>query len=108
MQAAVYVLMTAMVAWSIQVTVIVDTDWGRMGGIGDVLSSAGQFVGIDWSLFPNLLAPAIEYIIDADYAEYVVETIQMAYLGALFGLLATVPLGWFASYNMTPSGSVSV
>ena len=47
--------------------------------------------------------PDIEYIIDVDYGKYVVETIQMAYLGALFGLLATVPLGWFASYNMTPS-----
>lgn len=47
--------------------------------------------------------PDIEYIMDADYMEYVVETIQMAYLGALFGLLATIPLGWFASFNMTPS-----
>ena len=47
--------------------------------------------------------PDIEYIMDADYMEYVVETIQMAYLGTLFGLLATIPLGWFASFNMTPS-----
>lgn len=27
----------------------------------------------------------------------------MAYLGALFGLLATIPLGWFSAFNMTPS-----
>jgi phosphonate transport system permease protein len=47
--------------------------------------------------------PDIEYIMDADYMESVFETIQMAYLGALFGLLVTVPLGWFAAFNMTPS-----
>lgn len=47
--------------------------------------------------------PDIEYIMDRDYMGYVVETIQMAYLGALFGLLMSIPLGWFGSFNMTPS-----
>jgi phosphonate transport system permease protein len=47
--------------------------------------------------------PDIEYIIDLDYAESIIETMQMAYLGALFGLLATIPLGWFSAFNMTPS-----
>ena len=27
----------------------------------------------------------------------------MAYLGALFGLAMSIPLGWFGAYNMTPS-----
>ena len=47
--------------------------------------------------------PDIEYIMDRDYMGYVVETIQMAYLGALFGLLMSIPLGWFGAFNMTPS-----
>ena len=47
--------------------------------------------------------PDIEYIMDREYLDYVVETIQMAYLGALFGIGLTLPLGWFAAYNMTPS-----
>jgi len=47
--------------------------------------------------------PDIEYIMDRDYMTYVVETIQMAYLGALFGLLISIPLGWFGAFNMTPS-----
>jgi len=47
--------------------------------------------------------PDIEYILDRDYMSYVLETIQMAYLGALFGLLMSIPLGWFSSFNMTPS-----
>ncbi len=63
---------------------------GMFGRMGDTLAN-------------RYYPPDIEYIMDVDYAEYVVETIQMAYLGALFGLLATIPLGWFASYNMTPS-----
>jgi phosphonate transport system permease protein len=47
--------------------------------------------------------PDVGYIMDRDYASYVVETVQMAYLGALFGLLMSIPLGWFGSFNMTPS-----
>lgn len=45
----------------------------------------------------------LDYILDLDYLSYVVQTIQMAFLGALFGLLLSIPLGWFGAYNMTPS-----
>lgn len=47
--------------------------------------------------------PAISYILDKSYLRYVVETIQMAYLGALFGLLLSIPISWFASFNVTPN-----
>lgn len=47
--------------------------------------------------------PDIDYVLAKDYLASVVDTIQMAYLGALFGMLLAVPLGWFGSYNMTPS-----
>ena len=67
-----------------------DRLFGMFGRMGDTLAN-------------RYYPPDIEYIQDADYFQYVVETIQMAYLGALFGILFTVPLGWFASYNMTPS-----
>ena len=39
--------------------------------------------------------PDIEYVLERGYLDYVVETIQMAYLGALFGLAMSIPLGWF-------------
>jgi phosphonate transport system permease protein len=45
----------------------------------------------------------MEYIMDWGYMTYVLQTIQMAFLGALFGLLLSVPLGWLGAYNMTPS-----
>lgn len=63
----------------------------------------GMFGRMGTTLANRYYPPDIEYIMDADYLEYVIETIQMAYLGALFGLLASIPLGWFSSYNMSPS-----
>lgn len=47
--------------------------------------------------------PDLDYIAEADYMGSVFETIQMAYLGALFGMIMAVPLGWFGAYNITPS-----
>ena len=47
--------------------------------------------------------PDIPYILDDRYLSYVVETIQMAFLGALFGLLLAAPIAWFASANMSPN-----
>jgi len=86
--------------WLIAFTVVVysieyldvplDRMLGMFGRMGEVLAD-------------RYYPPDIEYIMDLDYFGYVVETIQMAYLGALFGLIITVPIAWFASYNMTPS-----
>mgnify|MGYP002267095363 CR=1 FL=1 len=64
--------------------------FGILGRMGDVLAS--RYYPVD-----------IEYIMDRDYLGYVIETVQMAYLGALFGLMISVPLAWFGSYNLTPS-----
>lgn len=54
-------------------------------------------------LFANrYYPPDIPYVLDSEYLGYVIETIKMAYLGTLFGILLSIPLAWFASYNMTP------
>ena len=63
----------------------------------------GMLERMGYTLANRYYPPDIEYIMDLDYLEYVVETIQMAYLATLFGLLITLPLGWFGSYNLTPS-----
>ena len=47
--------------------------------------------------------PEIDYVMEPDYLSSVFDTIQMAYLGALFGLLIAIPLGWFAAFNVSPS-----
>ena len=82
-------ILIAMVLWSDKVTIIEDTDWERMGSIGQVLTSAGRFMGIDFSLVPNLLVPAIE-------------TFMISCLGTLLGVIICVPATWFGARNITP------
>ena len=63
----------------------------------------GMFGRVGDLLVDRYYPPDLEYIADRDYLGSVVETIQMAYLGALFGLLVAIPLGWFAAFNVSPS-----
>lgn len=63
---------------------------GIFGRIGDVISN-------------RYYPPDINYILDRTYFSYVIGTIQMAFLGAMIGILLSIPLAWFASWNMTPS-----
>jgi phosphonate transport system permease protein len=55
-------------------------------------------------LFANrYYPPDIPYVMDSEYLGSVLETVKMAYLGSLFGILFSIPLSWFASHNMTPN-----
>ena len=78
-----------LVAWSVQVTVIDDTDWERMGSLGEVMETAGQFIGLDFALFADLLHPTIE-------------TLMIACLGTLLGVIICIPAAWFGAMNITP------
>lgn len=86
---AVYLGLFALIAWSIQATVIEDTDWERIGSFSNVLDSISRFIGIDFSLIPSLLVPAIE-------------TFMIACLGTLLGLIICIPAIWFGALNVTP------
>ncbi len=66
---------------------------GMFGRIGNVIAD-------------RYYPPDIEYVSDPDYLASVFETIQMAYLGALFGMLLALPLGWFGAHNVSPSRQV--
>ena len=88
-QALLFLVALALVVWSIDVTIIEDTDWERMGSVSQVLEAAGQFVGVDWALFPDLLEPALE-------------TFMIACLGTLVGVLICIPVTWFGALNITP------
>lgn len=63
----------------------------------------GMFGRVGHLLADRYYPADIDYVLQPDYLSSVFDTIQMAYLGALFGMLLAVPLGWFGSYNMTPS-----
>lgn len=85
----IVIVLTLLVAWSVDVTVIQDTDWERMGSLAEVLKSAGRFVSVDWALFPKLVQPALE-------------TFMIACLGTLLGVIICVPAVWFGALNITP------
>ena len=84
------VCLLLLVAWSVDVTIIDDTDWERLGSLADVMRSVGRFVAVDWALIPQLLVPMLE-------------TFMMACLGTLLGCFISLPVAWFGAINVTPS-----
>jgi phosphonate transport system permease protein len=90
----IYLAMAAAAIWCLNDTVIADTDWERIGSVGAILSSIGEFVGIDWGLVPNLWQPALE-------------TIMVATLGTLLGVITCIPAIWFGAMNITPYAPVT-
>jgi phosphonate transport system permease protein len=85
----IYLAMLAVAVWCIKSTIVDDTDWERIGSLGSILESVGQFIGIDWGLIPNLWTPALE-------------TIMVATLGTLLGVITCIPAIWFGALNISP------
>ena len=85
----IYLVLFALVVWSVDVTIVEDTDWARMGSVESVLETAGRFIAIDFSLFPDLVGPAIE-------------TFMIACIGTLLGVIICIPAAWFGASNITP------
>ena len=85
----IFLILLIMVIWSVDVTIVEDTDWERMGSLSDVLSSAGRFIGVDFSLFPDLIVPSIE-------------TFMISILGTFVGVIICIPATWFGAKNITP------
>jgi len=81
--------LAALVLWSIEATIIADTDWQRIGSPAAILKSVGRFLTIDFGLIPQLLVPTLE-------------TFMMACLGTLLGLVISLPVAWFGALNATP------
>ena len=88
-RAGIYLLLFLFVIWSVQVTVIADTDWERMGSFGAVLDSVRRFIAVDLSLVPQLVKPTIE-------------TFMIACMGTLLGVVICIPVAWFGALNITP------
>ncbi|MEO8739133.1 MAG: phosphonate ABC transporter, permease protein PhnE [Casimicrobiaceae bacterium] len=65
-----------------------------------MLGRMGEMLGRRY--FP----PNVAHIMNAEYWHSVVETLQMSYLATVLGIALSIPLAWFASFNMTPSRRV--
>jgi phosphonate transport system permease protein len=88
-QLGFYLVLITLVLWSVQATVIDDTDWERIGSLADIGKSISHFIGIDFGLIPSLLGPTIE-------------TFMIACIGTLLGLVICIPAIWFGALNVTP------
>ncbi len=85
----IYALAGLIVIVSIQSTIIVDTDWDRIGSLAQIFKSVRRFVGIDTNLITQLFIPTVE-------------TFMMACLGTLLGVIVALPVIWFSAKNITP------
>lgn len=87
--------------------------WGLILGTVVFLGYSMSYLNIDMARILGLFGrvgdliakryypPDIAYVLQPDYLASVLETLQMAYLGGLFGILLAIPLAWFAAYNVT-------
>jgi phosphonate transport system permease protein len=88
-----YAVILVAVAWSIQAIVVKDTDWARIH-LSSLLDTLQRFAQPDWDVVSELLQPAIE-------------TVVMATLATLIGLLMSIPVAWLGAANITPLGKTS-
>jgi phosphonate transport system permease protein len=88
-----YAVILIAVVWSIEVIVVRDTDWSRIT-LASLLESAYRFTQFDVSVVPELWEPALE-------------TVVMATLATVLGLIMSIPVAWLGAANITPFGKTS-
>ena len=87
---AVYLVVAAVVAWSVEAIVVGDTDWSRISVAG-VAKAACRFIDFDLSILPSLWDATLE-------------TVLMATLATLLGALMAIPVAWLGAGNISPLG----
>ena len=88
-----YAVILIAVAWSIEVIVVQDTDWNRIR-LSSLLETAQRFAQLDIAVIPELWKPALE-------------TVVMATLATVLGLVMSIPVAWLGASNITPFGKSS-
>ena len=88
-----YAVILIAVAWSIEVIVVQDTDWSRIR-LSSLLETAQRFAQLDIAVIPELWKPALE-------------TVVMATLATVVGLVMSIPVAWLGASNITPFGKSS-
>jgi phosphonate transport system permease protein len=87
---AIYAAIAALVLWSVKAIVVGDTDWSRISAEG-VWKSAWRFIDFDASILLSLWEPALE-------------TVLMATLATLLGMVMAIPVAWLGAANISPLG----
>ena len=87
-------LFIAFAFWSIDVLKIpIERVLGMFGRLGDMIAN-------------RLLPPEMSFAAQPRVVASIIETIEMSILGATIGTIITMPLAWFAAWNVTPSRAI--
>jgi len=87
-------LFIAFAFWSIDVLKIpIERVLGMFGRLGNMIAN-------------RLLPPEMAFAAEPRVVDSIIETIEMSILGAVIGTLITMPLAWFAAWNVTPSRAI--
>ena len=78
-----------LIAWSIE---FLNIDLSRL---------LGAFPRLGEILATRYYPPDLDYVSDAGFLESVLRTLQMSLLGGFFGVVLSIPLAWFAAWNVT-------
>ncbi|MCX5832909.1 MAG: phosphonate ABC transporter, permease protein PhnE [Deltaproteobacteria bacterium] len=89
-----YFILFLLVLYSIKITVIEDTDWERIGGLGMVAKAMGRFLPPDLSVVKYLFKPTVE-------------TFMIACLGTMLAVVLSIPVIWLGAHNITPFFAVT-
>lgn len=87
-------LFMAFAFWTIDVLNIpIERVLGMFGRLGTMISE-------------RMLPPEMLFVTQTRVVDSIVETIEMSILAATIGTIITMPLAWFAAWNVTPSRAV--
>ena len=67
---------------------------------------SGMFGRIGTMVFNRMMPPDLDYALTGNVFYSIFETIEMSFLGTVFGVLLAVPVAWFGAWNVTPSRTI--
>ena len=67
---------------------------------------SGMFGRIGTMVFNRMMPPDFDYALTGNVFYSILETIEMSFLGTVYGVLLAVPVAWFGAWNVTPSRTI--
>ena len=67
---------------------------------------SGMFGRIGTMVFNRMMPPDLDYALTGNVFYSILETIEMSFLGTVYGVLLAVPVAWFGAWNVTPSRTI--
>ena len=67
---------------------------------------SGMFGRIGTMVFNRMMPPDFDYAMTENVFHSILETIEMSFLGTVYGVLLAVPVAWFGAWTVTPSRTI--